>query len=233
MRAIFYDEPIPEVGDALIEGERARHLIKSSRVRKNEKVLLLNGKGQVACAHIVEITKKEVIVQIESIEIMPRLHEIDLIVCLPKKDAFEDIIRSAMELGVGRIIPCYSEYSIRNFKYLERFDKIIESAMIQSNNPYQIKIEDVVEFNEIEQIISEYKNTFYFSSQTKLKGGVASSGRSVIIIGPEGGMSLSEEESLTSNADISLIHLNCPILKAQTAVSAGVGFLLSSFTLNG
>ncbi len=228
MRAIFFEE-MDQLGPGLstvVEGERAKHLIKSVRIRVGEEVLLMDGKGAVAEAEISEVLKKEVVITVKAMRFIPKEQTIDLLICLPKKDAFEDIVRSSVELGISKIIPCYSEYSQSPFKMSERYDRIIESGLIQSNNPYAPIIDEARSLTDIANISSGYDHVLYLSS---VKGNefkpIEKVRNMLLIIGPEGGLSEAEEEQLSFVKDIQTIHINCPIMRAPTAFNVGVGYI--------
>ncbi|MCK5882237.1 MAG: 16S rRNA (uracil(1498)-N(3))-methyltransferase [Bacteriovoracaceae bacterium] len=228
MRAIFL-ESMENLGPGLstcLEGDRAKHLIKSIRINEGEELLLMDGKGTVAKATVTEILKKQVVLTIASTRFVPKEKEIDLLICLPKKDAFEEIVRGAVEMGISKIIPAYSEFSQGKFKPSERYDRIIESGIIQSNNAHGPILSAAIDLTDLENISSFYDKIIYFSSR---KGDALSlSGdekKILLIIGPEGGLSEEEEKILAEHKKAETIHIPCPIMRAPTAFNVGVGYL--------
>lgn len=231
MRAIFL-ESMDNLGPGLntcLGGDRAKHLIKSVRIREGEELLLMDGKGTIAEAVVSEILKKEVVLTVGSTRFIPKENEIDLLICVPKKDAFEDIVRSAVEVGISKIIPCHSEFSQDRFKPSERFDRIIESGIIQSNNPHAPEILASINLCELETISTTYDKIIYFSSKEgqgiTLKGNER---KTLLIIGPEGGLSEKEEAFLAGLAKAETLHIACPIMRAPTAFNVGVGYLFGA-----
>ena len=117
-----------------------------------------------------------------------------------------------------------------------RFLKIIESAMIQSNNPFFTKFEQTIPFADLEIFLKQakYEKIFYFTSLASTAAfpspalPLTKKDKTLFIIGPEGGFSTEEESYFSNNPQISKHHLNSYILKAQTAVVAAAGFLLGS-----
>lgn len=228
MRAVLFEE-MDKLGPGLssvISGERAKHLIKSVRIRVGEKLLLMDGRGAVAEADVTEVLNKEVVITVKAMMFIPKDQTIDVLICLPKKDAFEDMVRSSVEMGIARIIPCYSEFSQQDFKASDRYDRIIESGLIQSNNPYAPIIEEPKKLSEITSFVEGYDHVLYLSS---VKGNefkpVNNVRKMLIIIGPEGGLSESEEQQLAAIKGVQTIHINCPIMRAPTAFNVGVGFI--------
>lgn len=225
MRAIYLKADLIDCGTISLEGEFVHHL-NVVRLKTNEEILILNGLGRSALANVLSLTKKEIIVEIKKIEEHRRNHNIALAIALPKKDAFEDILRISTELGVTEIFPLLSDFSQYSYRPSERVDRLIESALIQSNNMFAPIIHP-------EQKLSEFlKNNstpiVYFSSRPVASSLKTSSGnKCVVLIGPEGGFSSTEETEILDFTTVNQIHLPTPILRAPTAVATSIGYLLS------
>src|SRR5690606_7785814 len=112
---------------------------------------------------------------------------------------------------------------------LERMNKHLVSAMEQSNN----YILPELELNVLSTLdFSQYDNVYLFSTR-KVEGDVKSklttAERNLILIGPEAGFSTQELIQIEKLSQIKLINLPTPILRAPTAVSCAVGYLLSRY----
>ena len=225
MRAVFCDLKESAVGEVvIISGDRAHHL-QVVRVKIDEEVLVLNGMGQRFFSKVIEVTKKEVVLKILKIESLVPLHQINLAIALPKKDAFEDILRISVELGIGHIYPLSSEFSQYQYAPSERIDRLLESALVQSNNLYLPQIAKQTQLNDYINQLSG--SLVYFSaSPAPLVGTIDTSSEITVLIGPEAGFSAREEEQIQASKNIKIIHLPTPILRAPTAVATSVGYLL-------
>jgi 16S rRNA (uracil1498-N3)-methyltransferase len=213
-----------------VAGDQAKHLIKVVRIKDDEKLLVLNGEGLKLSGKVINIEKKSLEFQIERIEKVVQEVKYDLAICLPKKDATEEILRIATELGVNRLIPVFSDYSQMHFTKNARVESILESALIQSNNPYKLKLAEEVSFDELLIKCKDYQEVIYFSSQPfESSDGpkVTSVEKRLIVIGPEGGLSSAEEGSLKDISHVNFVHLKSPILRSPTAVAAACGYLIS------
>ncbi|MBC7429487.1 MAG: 16S rRNA (uracil(1498)-N(3))-methyltransferase [Bacteriovorax sp.] len=227
MRAIFYPFENHAAGDLIqITGDSVHHLTVA-RVRENEKILLLNGKGQRLLGIIQAFSKKSVDIKIAESENCKPSHELSLAIAMPKKEAFEDILKMAVELGVTEIFPLTSDYSQHEFSPNDRIQRILESALVQSNNPFFPHIHP-------EQILNGFLSSHtgsiaFFNSKTSDPEKVQESEtKKTILIGPEGGFSAQEIATILKYPKTLEIHLPTPILRASTAVAASIGFLLSS-----
>jgi 16S rRNA (uracil1498-N3)-methyltransferase len=208
-----------------IEGDALHHL-QVVRVKKDEEVLLLNGIGASAQGRIVEIQKKQALVQVNKVETKEALHEFSLAIGVPKKDAFEDILKMATELGIRNIYPLTTEYSQYEYAPTERVQKILESALVQSNNLFmptihpQVSLEHFLENFPFEILFLNSRQDFDARNSTSMTGVCA-------LVGPEGGFSIAEEQKLISMNNVKSIHLATPILRAPTAVASAIGYLLA------
>lgn len=237
MRAIYlpeYDSDSLNLNDEIsIGGDNGKHLIKVTRIKVGEEILLLNGKGLKAHTKILEHDKKNVRLRILKIELIEKYEFIDIAIACPKRDAFVDIVRACVELGVSKIIPMRSKYSQLKEISNERMDKIIESGMIQSNNPFFLKFEKLIDLKDLINDVDQYDHVFYlnysdstFPNVEKLKG--LMSKKILLILGPEGGFSMDEELEIKKINGVESIALSPYILKSPTAAIAGVGLLFGA-----
>ena len=232
MRAIYIKDLKNEIKKGLItvKGDKAHHLQKVARVKIGENILILDGRGLTVTAKIESHGKRELQVKIiESNVIEPNKPSLDLAFCSPKKNASDEILKIATELGINKIYPIYSDYSSRYPFNQERVEKLLESALIQSNNPFFPKFKEVIGFSELEVLFEDYDKVFLFSSKDCVeapRNQINNFEKGLVIIGPEGGFSPKEESSLKSVSKVVKVHLPTPILRAPHALSVAVGFLM-------
>jgi 16S rRNA (uracil1498-N3)-methyltransferase len=226
MRAIIYPFSNVEKNENInVTGESLKHLLVV-RIKTNEEVLVLNGSGLRALTRVNSISKHQVELLVESVEESSPYHEISLAISNPKKDAFEEILKIAVELGVQKIYPLSSQFSQYDFSPSERSNRILESALIQSNNSFFPEIMPQVKLDEfLKQAVSPI--VFFNSKPNKDKIFNNLNGPKIVLIGPEGGFSLEEESKILAKSNTFSIHFSTPILRAPTAVASSIGYLLS------
>lgn len=223
MRAIFH--PFENIsGTIVIADEQAKHL-QVVRIKSGEEVLVLNGNGQKALTTVGTILKNSIELLVSKVETESRKHSIHLAVAVPKKDAFEDILKIAVEMGVKSIQPLTSEFSQFDYVPGERFNRILESALIQSNNAF---MPEIFPQKKLETFLVENKQSLYFfdSRPNANKQSAETAKEKVVLIGPEGGFSEKEAGQILSRPDVFSIHLPTPIQRAPTAVASSIGYLL-------
>ncbi|OIQ18463.1 MAG: hypothetical protein BM556_09415 [Bacteriovorax sp. MedPE-SWde] len=235
MRAIFLREDSkPSVEQVItLSDDRATHLIKATRVRKADNVLILDGEGRSYTSEVLSVSRRDIDLKIISIEEKTKTHHIDLCLGLPKKDAFELAVKNSVELGVRNIYPFVAQYTQWAIKNPDRVNSLIESALIQSNNYFFTTFHKVEEsLSDLQEMIVSYDVVVL----TTLKPGknlndfaVDKSKKYLIIIGPEGGLSDEEEDLILSLDNTKALMLDTPILRTPNAVSSIIGYLHGKF----
>src|SRR5690606_23898506 len=134
MRAVFLENI--DFSEEKIVDDKFHHLMNVVRVKKFDKILLLNGKGSSRQAEIVDISKKYILIKTLSAinEHLPSKLKVAL--GIPKKDALDLCLKQIVELGIKDIYLLQSEYSQKFAQANERFKRIFISSMEQSNNPW-------------------------------------------------------------------------------------------------
>ena len=107
-------------------------------------------------------------------------------------DRYEWFLEKATEIGVSEITPIICEHSERKIIKTERFDKIIQSAMKQSNQMYLPKLNDPILFKDFIKI--ENNDTKFIAhceenDKKSLKESLNPKTNATILIGPEGDFS--------------------------------------------
>jgi 16S rRNA (uracil1498-N3)-methyltransferase len=228
LRAVYNDFDHVNSGDNLVITGDAAHHLNVVRVKVQEVILLMNGKGSIVRGEIHSVSKNQIEIKINHAESFEPKHELSLAIANPKKDAFEDILKLAVELGIRHIFPLSSDFSQYDYAPSERIQRVLESALIQSNNPF---FPIIHEQQTLKNFLNTHTNTLvFFNSQKSLsnKENVIHSAAKTILIGPEGGFSPNEVTDILKFSSVQEIHLATPIMRAPTAVASSVGYLLAS-----
>jgi len=223
LRAIYIKGFESTDNELFIEGDVHKHLSKVVRIKKGEKLKILNGNGRTYNCTVQKIEKKETLIHLDNYTQHEDDRKFHLKVGLTKKEALEEILRKSVELGVASIQFIETEFSQKIMLKEERVQNILESAYCQSNNPWELRIDKTLLFKDLENFIFENPNSFFMSLKSDT-GKLDCNKESILLIGPEGGFSESEEEQLKQWGS-KTIHLPTPILRAPTAAVAGLGFL--------
>ena len=210
-----------------LEDERFRHLVQVTRTKVGEEFLVLDGMGQRALANILEINKRNCMISISQLSYLPCPHQLSLFVGCPKKDAVEEIIRRSVELGIKKIFFYDAKFSTWSYVKNARIDKIIESALIQSNNFWAPEIE-VISTGDLSKVLAQHQRVLWLhligtGPVKKLDGHKID----LICIGPEAGWAQEECTEIQAAANVEILQLATPILRAEHAISVASGYALA------
>ena len=226
MRAVYLNSIIGE-GKTTLEGVQAHHLINVLRIKVGTELLGLDGVGTIYNLKIEEVLKKKIIVSLIEKKKIPAKLDLDLMIGKVKKEAMDLSLKQCCELGINNITILNSEFSQRYEMKPERTLKLLISGIEQANNPYLPNLSEI-EFRDINT--DAYENIMYFSSNPKFasRGDSLKRGKTLIIIGPEGGFSASEEGQIAGLSKTRIINMDTEIMRTPTAVACGVGFFLGA-----
>lgn len=219
---LFY---IPEIsnGQDFLDKDESRHAFKVLRKKAGDRVHAIDGKGNLYTIEFTLLTDKKanfIIVNQEG-EYQKRNHYLHILVAPTKNiDRIEWFLEKATEIGIDRITPILCEHSERNQIKEDRLNRIIVSAMKQSEKAYLptldplTKIEDAItESFEGQRFIAYCEDKPEAHLHSKLD---PSQKQVQVFIGPEGDFSPKEIELAQQN-HIDWVNLGQSRLRTETA----------------
>lgn len=215
----------------ILDGESARHIAKSLRMRVGDVICVTDGGGDDYGCQIEEITKDEVVLKVcykQACESEPSCR-VTIYQGVPKSSKMEDIIQKCVELGVCEIVPTLTKRCVSRpddktaGKKNQRYQKIALEAAQQSGRGIVPKIENMKTLRQaIAEDESDVKIVFYEGGGEKLADIVKPDTESVsIFIGPEGGFEQEEVEQIEASDGVRAT-LGKRILRTQTAPVAAL-----------
>jgi 16S rRNA (uracil1498-N3)-methyltransferase len=225
MRALYLKNLLNLETCCSIEGESFHHLKNVLRIKMGEEILLIDGKGNFRLAKIDEISKKSInLAFIKEAKFQQKKYDFYAALAQTKKESLELSLKQLVEIGVSKIYIYTSEYSDRKELNDNRLNKLLISALEQSNAKYLPMIEKV----SFEQLLKlDVEKLIYFTSiEEKEPFEINSLNKCMVVIGPEGGLSLKEEDKIRALKDSIIINLPTNILRASTATATCCGYLL-------
>lgn len=231
----FFIDSINEA-DIFLDGENARHIGRSLRMRTGEKITVCCGGIDYDC-EIRRITEDSVfldLIEKHQCSAEPTV-DVTLFQAVPKLDKLEFIIQKSTELGVFRVVPvltrrCISRPNEKDFaKKLPRLAKIAEEAAKQSGRGKIPEISPIVSYSECLDMMKNLdKNIILYEGEggkpfsDVAVEGIKSAG---ILIGSEGGFESSEVEQAVS-AGAERVWLGKRILRCETAPISALSILM-------
>ena len=221
-----------QIQDDNIIGEDVKHIKNVLRMKENEEILICNIDTCENYKCIISLFENESIkckiLSKESYNTEPNI-QITIFQGLPKAEKMEFIIQKCTEIGASEFVPvimnrCIVKIDNKNEnKKIDRWQKIAESAAKQSGRSAIPKVENVINFQKLCQLVEKYdivlvayekeientlKNEISKLNKNNLKIG--------LVIGPEGGIE-EEEVNKLKQTGAKIITLGKRILRTETA----------------
>lgn len=201
--------------------DECKHIVKVLRKSVGDELHITNGNGWLFTAKILSSDLKSCHAQVVSKTLQPKKpYQLHLAVAPTKmNDRFEWFLEKATEIGIDTITPIICEHSERKIINLDRFGKILQSAIKQSNTCYLPKLNDIIPFRDF--INHEFKGQrfiahCYETDKKSLKHELKANSDVIILIGPEGDFSVKEIEMAIQNKFIT-VTLGETRLRTETA----------------
>ncbi len=219
---LFYNSEISEETKTFFfDKEESKHIIKVLRKKDNDILFVTNGLGYLFTTEITLASDTKCTVRIVSFEKseIPK-YKLHLAVAPTKlNDRYEWFLEKATELGVSEITPIICENSERKFIKTDRFDKIILSAMKQSNQLFLPKLNEPISFKDFINLKIDFQKFIAHCEETNkksLKEVAKSNQNTLILIGPEGDFS-EKEINLALEKKFEPVTLGNTRLRTETA----------------
>ena len=228
---LFYNPTINETTETFsFDKEETKHIIKVLRKKDTDILFVTNGLGLLLKTEITLASDNKCTVKILSFEkAEPSKYHLHLAVAPTKmNDRFEWFLEKATEIGIHEITPIICDRSERKVVNKERFEKIILTAMKQSNVLFLPKLNEAKTFKEFMkhenkglQLIAHCEET----DKKSLKSVLKPNENVTMLIGPEGDFTAHEIEAALS-ANYSPVSLGGTRLRTETAGMVAAALLL-------
>ncbi len=219
------------------DADNYRHIAKSLRIKKGEKLLLVDENQIRYETVVVNVTASEVICKIENRYKSDRSLPFGLYLAQSplRSDAQSWLVEKACELGAKGIYPVHTDNCALPFeviaKKITKWQKIMYEASKQCE---RADIPTCFEPDTLENLIEKFDRVIVFCERIATKTlkdikPVKAGENLLVIVGPEGGFSDREFEFFKSN-NCDMLTLGNLILKAETAVTVALGNIIYEFT---
>ncbi len=227
-----------------ITGEDYNHIVNSLRLKTGDKIVVCCKNGIDYTTVLKQFDKKNKVVKGNIIEQKVNKSEpevnIELAQAIPKDRKMELIAEKCTEIGVKVFIPLITSRTVvklsnkKKNKRINRWQRIAEAAAKQSQRGIVPSVKDIKNIQELITCIDSYdlvlllwtgeKSNSIHDLLTKIELNNISD--ILAIIGPEGGFTDKEVNSLSDNNKCFPVNLGSRILRTETA-----GLVVSSIIL--
>ena len=219
---LFYNPDIDETTETFsFDKEESRHIIKVLRKKDSDILHVTNGLGLLFETEITLASDNKCIVEVLSIKKSPepKFHLHLAVAPTKMNDRYEWFLEKATEIGIQEITPIICDRSERKVVNKERFEKIILSAMKQSNEMFLPKLNEAISFKEF---IKQKNDGLQFiahceeTHKKSLKEALKTNENVTLLIGPEGDFS-EKEIALALENKFQPVTLGNTRLRTETA----------------
>lgn len=226
-------------------GDLAHQIVRVLRLRRGERIVLLNSKREEYDVELLEVGAEEVtgrVVGRREASREPLVH-LTLALALLKGDRFEEVLEAATQLGVAAVRPFVSERCVVrevSAQKAQRWQRVATEAAETSRRTIVPEIGEVVAFADVCRAADGYDGFVVPWEGERIRplhAGLrdirmtqahTESPRLMLAIGPEGGLS-HEEALLAEEHGAYVVTLGPRILRSETAAIAAIAQILYEF----
>lgn len=212
-----------------LDKEEFYHCIKVLRNKKNKKINLTDGEGNLYESKILNISKQKCEIELPKKIKNEKQKIISHIVIAPTKSfsRIEWAVEKLTEIGINKISFIYTNNSERRELKVERLQKKSISAMKQSKSLFKPVIENIISLNNLLEKYEKYENKFVADIKSKKTlNKIKTEGNSIFLIGPEGDFTTEEMKKISING-FTKITLGNKVLRTETAAIMA-GYLIKN-----
>ena len=224
----------------LVEGDEAHHAVAVRRLRVGEQVVLTDGAGGSTVGTVAATGKRVMQVTTGAVVRAPRPQpEVTVVQAIPKGERGELAVEVLTEIGVDRIVPWAADRSVavwrgeRAARSLAKWRATAREAAKQARRSWFPEVADLAATPEVAALLADADLALVLHEDAAeslagvLSGGpVPESGRVVLVVGPEGGLTEAEVTAFVAEG-ARAVRLGQEVLRTSTAGVAAVAAVLS------
>ena len=212
-------------GELTLEGAEHHHASRVLRMHNGETVLLLDGLGNVGRGTITGITSARTTLNVKEVsrarEERPRLY---LYQAVPHGSKMDLVVQWSVELGAAVLVPFSSARSrkadVSLEKRVQRWRKIALETSRLAGRPFLPEVMEIKSWDEVVRMLDNLGAALLADETGGVRPAQALAEEEPdelgLFIGPEGGFSVEEKESLLAGGAIP-VTLGNTILRTETA----------------
>lgn len=231
---LYVDAPALAAGQLIeLSGNQHHYLRNVMRIEAGGSLRLFNGRDGDWAGEVKEVSKKNVLISVlDLINQQKPGPDIEVLASPVKKEALDFMVEKSCELGAARFRPVACDHTVVHRINRERLQAVAVEAAEQSE---RLDIMQVELLNDLKDILKTWDKSRKLIFCIERKGApllteVLRDRQTLVpplalLVGPEGGFSAAETESLLSLDYVLPVSLGPRILRAETALVAALGML--------
>ena len=221
----------------VLTGPEGRHAAVVRRLRTGERADLSDGAGTLASGMVTSVGADTVTVSVRSVnQVPPPEPAITVVQALAKGDRGELAVEMMTEVGADAIVAWSASRSVtrwegpRGARSLGKWQAVAREAAKQSRRAWIPSVEGPAALADVAALVSSAACAVVLAADAAVplsRLALPTSGKVVLVVGPEGGISPAERSALAAVGAIEA-RLGPTVLRTSTAGAAAVAVLLSS-----
>ncbi len=229
MQRLYTAENLEKHVNIRLSDAQSHYLTHVMRANANDPILLFNAVSGEWQAHISEITKKGVTVQVENQTRVPAPESPLRLIFAPIKRGHGDlVVEKATECGVTRLSPLLTRHTVVSRVPLERYQAIATEAAEQCE---RLSVPEIDSPMQLDTVLAGWTDNvpLLLCAETGDAQPIAEALQKLekppaaIMVGPEGGFAESEFALLRKQNFVIPVSLGPRILRADTAAITALG----------
>lgn len=226
---------LPDISESAtclrIEGDEARHAIKSKRLREGETLIVLDGRGQVATCRVAS-ARRELELEFERRErVEPITPRIEVYSATPKGPRVEGMVDALVQVGAASWSPLRTKLGVvdpREGK-LGRLERIAIEAMKQCRRPWAMELGEKMGFETALDAGAGVQIVLAHQSGVAYEASGAPTVR--LLVGPEGGW-IDAELDQAKAAGATVASFGPCAMRIEVAAPTAAGIILDTARRN-
>jgi 16S rRNA (uracil1498-N3)-methyltransferase len=230
----FYSESKEVNGTISLNQSESHHCARVMRMQNGNNLVCTDGKGNYYECEIIDINPKSTVLKVlEHKRNFGKKPYVLHIAIAPTKsnERMEWFLEKSTEIGISEITPILCTHSERRVIKPERFMRVIESAMKQSQQAYLPKLNEMISVEEFVNNSNASLKCIAYCEETPaihLNKTIGKESEILVMIGPEGDFSKEEVKHATANGFIS-VSLGDTRLRTETAGVVATTIVANNF----
>ncbi|WP_133468340.1 16S rRNA (uracil(1498)-N(3))-methyltransferase [Paraglaciecola marina] len=230
---IYHPHQLSVESQIILTDDATNHVSNVLRAREGQAVVLFNGDGNEYSAHLAQVNKRKVVVNVDSklsLSIESPL-DIHLAQGISRGDRMEWVIQKAVELGIKEITPLITERcgvklnQERWVKKHEQWLKVVIGACEQSGRNVLPKLNSPTLFSDwVTMSTNQLRLTLHPRAEQAFRHISMPPAGVRLLIGPEGGFT-DQEIYQTEQNGFQTVQLGPRVLRTETAAVASIAAL--------
>jgi len=223
-------------GEVEVSGDEAHHAVAVRRLRVGESVVLTDGAGTAVTAEVASTGKRVFAATVTDVSTTaPPEPAVVVVQALPKGERGELAVEVLTEVGVALVVPWAASRSVavwkgeRAARSLAKWRSTAREAAKQARRSWFPDVAELASTADLTALVAGADLAVVLHEEASVPLAsleVPRTGRIVIVVGPEGGLTDEEVGTLVA-AGATSVRLGAEVLRTSTAGVAAVAALLA------